>query len=75
MKLTVVSRSGRELVAGGLTVADGATTDDLKAAFHRAKPKFYPTRQRFTLPVPAGAPRRPGACPWTRASPCPRTTG
>ena len=50
MKLTVVSRSGRELVAGGLTVADGATTDDLKAAFHGAKPKFYPTRQRFTLP-------------------------
>ena len=63
MKLTVVSRSGRELVAGGLTVADGATTDDLKAAFHRAKPKFYPTRQRFTLPVPAGAPPKTRGVP------------
>ena len=56
MKLTIVSRSGRDLVAGGLTVPDGATVDDLKAAFHAAKPKFYPSRQRFTLPVPHGAP-------------------
>ena len=63
MKLTVVSRSGRELVAGGLTVADGATTDDLKAAFHKAKPKFYPTRQRFTLPVPEGAPPKTRGVP------------
>lgn len=56
MKLKIVSRSGKELIAGGLTVPDGATVDDLKAAFHAAKRKFYPTRQRFTLPVPEGAP-------------------
>lgn len=27
---------------------------ELKAAFQRAKPKYYPTRQRFTLPVKEG---------------------
>ena len=63
MKLTVVSRSGRDLVPGGLTVDDGATVDDLKAAFHTAKPKFYPTRQRFTLPVPAGSPPKTRGVP------------
>lgn len=30
------------------------TVDDLKAAFAAAKPKFYPSRQRFTLPLAAG---------------------
>ena len=68
MKLKIVSRSGKELIAGGLTVPDGATVDDLKAAFHAAKRKFYPTRQRFTLPVPEGAPPRPAASRSSRAS-------
>lgn len=31
-----------------------ASVDDLKAAFAAAKPKFYPSRQRFTLPVEPG---------------------
>ena len=30
------------------------TVDDLKRAFHKAKPQFYPARQRFTFPLKAG---------------------
>ena len=37
-----------------------ATVDDLKAAFAAAKPKFYPSRQRFTLPLQPGE-RKPVA--------------
>eukprot|EP00227_Mantoniella_beaufortii_P020469 CAMPEP_0197585870 /NCGR_PEP_ID=MMETSP1326-20131121/8037_1 /TAXON_ID=1155430 /ORGANISM="Genus nov. species nov., Strain RCC2288" /LENGTH=308 /DNA_ID=CAMNT_0043150433 /DNA_START=20 /DNA_END=946 /DNA_ORIENTATION=- len=55
MKLKIVTRSGRELIPGGLEVKDGATTDDLKRAFFVAKRQYYPSRQRFTLPVPEGA--------------------
>ena len=35
-----------------------ATTEDLKAAFAAKKKKFYPTRQRWTLPVPDGSPAK-----------------
>ena len=37
-----------------------ATVDDLRAAFAAAKPKFYPSRQRFTLPLQPGE-RKPTA--------------
>ena len=30
------------------------TVDDLKRAFAKAKPQFYPSRQRFTFPLKAG---------------------
>lgn len=30
------------------------TVEDLKRAFHKAKPQFYPSRQRFTFPLKAG---------------------
>ena len=30
------------------------TVEDLKRAFHKAKPQFYPARQRFTFPLKAG---------------------
>lgn len=30
------------------------TVDDLKRAFAKAKPQFYPSRQRFTYPLKAG---------------------
>ena len=30
------------------------SVDDLKKAFHKAKPQFYPSRQRFTFPLKAG---------------------
>mmetsp|Transcript_29455 Transcript_29455/g.83074 ORF Transcript_29455/g.83074 Transcript_29455/m.83074 type:complete len:307 (-) Transcript_29455:210-1130(-) len=49
MKLTVQSRSGKEVVAGGLTVRDGGTVDDLCEALAAARPNLYPARQRFTL--------------------------
>ena len=66
MKLKIVSRSGKDLVPGGLEVKDSATTDDLKAAFHKSKRKYYPTRQRFTLPVPPGAPPKTRGTPLTQ---------
>lgn len=31
-----------------------ATVQDLQVKFHQAKPKFYPSRQRFCLPLNAG---------------------
>ena len=30
------------------------TVEDLKRAFHKAKPQFYPSRQRFTFPLKTG---------------------
>eukprot|EP00897_Mesotaenium_endlicherianum_P005884 jgi/Mesen1/5323/ME000266S04513 len=66
MKVVVLSRSGKEIVKGGLQLRDDANVDDLKAALHKYIPKFhccrradkkwYPSRQRFTLPAsPPGA--------------------
>lgn len=57
MKLSVQSRSGKELVAGGLDVPKNGTVDDVMAAFAEKKPKFYLSRQRFTLPPVEGAKR------------------
>ena len=52
MKLQIVTRSGRAVVAGGLVVPNDAKVSDLKRSFHALKRKFYPSRQRFTT-VPA----------------------
>ena len=30
------------------------TVEDFKRAFHKAKPQFYPSRQRFTFALKAG---------------------
>lgn len=54
MKLQVTSRSGRPLLPDGLLISDESTVDDLKARFAELKRKYYPTRQRFTLPAKAG---------------------
>ena len=40
--------------------------DDLKTAFHRKKPKFYPSRQRFTLPQKAGEKKATALAPGKR---------
>ncbi|PKI46564.1 hypothetical protein CRG98_032906 [Punica granatum] len=48
MKVTVVSRGGRE-----------ATVTDLQEAIHKQTKKFYPSRQRLTLPIPPGSKDRP----------------
>ncbi|KAL9316103.1 hypothetical protein ACSQ67_017104 [Phaseolus vulgaris] len=58
MKVTVVSRSGREVVKGGIHLSDSATVADLQEAIHK-QTKKYPSRQRLTLPVQPGSKERP----------------
>ncbi|KAJ6322775.1 hypothetical protein OIU77_012589 [Salix suchowensis] len=55
MKVTVVSRSGREVIKGGLELSDSATVADLQEAIHKRTKIFYPARQRLTLPLPPGS--------------------
>ncbi|KAK8671729.1 hypothetical protein V6N13_038316 [Hibiscus sabdariffa] len=59
MKVSLVSRSGREFIKGGLELNDSATVADLQEAIHKRTKKFYPSRQRLTLPVPSGSRERP----------------
>ncbi|CAA7060347.1 unnamed protein product [Microthlaspi erraticum] len=59
MKVTVVSRSGREVLKGPLDLPDSATVADLQEAFHKRAKKFYPSRQRLTLPVAPGTKDKP----------------
>ncbi|KAK0593441.1 hypothetical protein LWI29_036656 [Acer saccharum] len=59
MKVTVVSRSGREVIKGGLELNDSATVAELQEAIHKRTKKFYPSRQRLTLPLPPGSKERP----------------
>lgn len=54
MKLTIQTRSGKEVVQGGLELSEDATVDELKRALHAKKKAIYPSRQRFTLPSAAG---------------------
>ncbi|DBA92225.1 hypothetical protein WJX77_000065 [Trebouxia sp. C0004] len=54
MILTIETRSGRELFSGGVNVAEKATVDDLKHAISQSNPKYYPSRQRLTLPPQIG---------------------
>ncbi|KAH0676714.1 hypothetical protein KY285_024515 [Solanum tuberosum] len=59
MKVLVVTRSGKELIKGGLELNDSATVADLQEAIHKRTRKFYPSRQRLTLPVQPGSKERP----------------
>ncbi|KAF2592346.1 hypothetical protein F2Q70_00043905 [Brassica cretica] len=59
MKVTVVSRSGRDILRGPLDLSDSATVADLQEAFHNRAKKFYPSRQRLTLPVAPGSKNKP----------------
>nr|GMD29921.1 very-long-chain enoyl-CoA reductase [Ipomoea batatas] len=59
MKVVVNSRSGRELIKGGLDLADTATVADLQEQIHKRTKKYYPSRQRLTLPIPPGSTQRP----------------
>lgn len=54
MLVTVVSRNGREIVRGGIELRDYATVQELKAAIYKQTGKFYPERQRLTLPQAPG---------------------
>uniref|UniRef100_A0A7S0BNR2 3-oxo-5-alpha-steroid 4-dehydrogenase C-terminal domain-containing protein n=2 Tax=Rhodosorus marinus TaxID=101924 RepID=A0A7S0BNR2_9RHOD len=49
MDLTIVSRSGRKIAQ--VSLPDEAKLRDLKDAFHKTNTKYYPDRQRFTLPT------------------------
>lgn len=46
-----MSRSGREIVPGGLELSDDASVEELQLALHVYNKKWYPSRQRFTLPL------------------------
>ncbi|KAF5794866.1 putative oxidoreductase [Helianthus annuus] len=50
MKVTVTTRSGRELINGGLDIDTTATVADLEDAIHQRIKKYHPSRQRLTLP-------------------------
>ncbi|EFJ07305.1 hypothetical protein SELMODRAFT_186154 [Selaginella moellendorffii] len=57
MKVIVVSRSGREIVKGGIELPNEASVDDLKRAISKRVPKYYASRQRLTLPLRTGQSR------------------
>ncbi|KNA25286.1 hypothetical protein SOVF_007940 [Spinacia oleracea] len=59
MKVSVVTRSGKELLKGGIDLNDSATVADLQEAIHKKTKKFYPSRQRLTLPVQPGSKAKP----------------
>eukprot|EP00271_Cylindrocystis_brebissonii_P003510 TRINITY_DN14562_c0_g1_i2.p1 TRINITY_DN14562_c0_g1~~TRINITY_DN14562_c0_g1_i2.p1 ORF type:complete len:312 (-),score=73.18 TRINITY_DN14562_c0_g1_i2:660-1595(-) len=54
MKIFIISRSGREIVPGGLEVSDDATLEELQWALYKYNKKWSPPRQRFTLPLEPG---------------------
>ncbi|GMY14552.1 very-long-chain enoyl-CoA reductase-like [Fagus crenata] len=51
MKVTVISRSSREIIKGGLDINHSATVSDLQDAIYEQCKKYYPSRQRLTLPL------------------------
>ncbi|KAF9599328.1 hypothetical protein IFM89_036626 [Coptis chinensis] len=55
MKVSVVSRSGREVIKGGVELNDSANVSDLQEAIYRKTKKYYPSRQRLTLPLRPGS--------------------
>ncbi|CAL5322496.1 unnamed protein product [Camellia sinensis] len=77
MKVSVVTRSGKEFIKGGLELNDSATVADLQEAIHRrfglemltgpdflqccicSSKKYYPSRQRLTLPIQPGSKEKP----------------
>ncbi|CAH1438625.1 unnamed protein product [Lactuca virosa] len=59
MKVLVTTRSGRELIDGGLVLDSSATVADLQEAIHKRIKKYYPSRQRLTLPVQPGSKEKP----------------
>ena len=58
---------GWNLCDGHLLPAQG-TVADLQKAFHGAKPQFYPSRQRFSLPVKAGEKKATSLVPGKKLS-------
>ncbi|KAH7428177.1 hypothetical protein KP509_10G079200 [Ceratopteris richardii] len=54
MLVTVTSRSGKEVVKGGIQLSENATVKDLKASIHKRTGNLYPERQRLSLPLVSG---------------------
>ncbi|KAG0564350.1 hypothetical protein M758_8G098800 [Ceratodon purpureus] len=63
VRIQVLSRDGRELFKGGIEVPAEGTIADLKKAIQKRNSKYYPERQRITLPPTPGqaAPASPDA--------------
>ncbi|KAJ8631716.1 hypothetical protein MRB53_025039 [Persea americana] len=59
MKVTVVSRGGKEFIKGGIELKNLATVGDLQEAIHHRNKKYYPSRQRLTLPLQSGSRGKP----------------
>ncbi|KAM3688873.1 hypothetical protein ACJW31_09G003800 [Castanea mollissima] len=59
MKVTVITRSSGEIIKRSLDLNHSATVIDLQEAIHRRCKKYYPSRQRITLPVQPGSKVRP----------------
>ncbi|CAH9067861.1 unnamed protein product [Cuscuta europaea] len=59
MKVFVNTRSGRELIKGGLDLSDFATVSDLQEQIHRRTKKYYSSRQRVALPLARGSTQKP----------------
>ncbi|XP_011624082.1 very-long-chain enoyl-CoA reductase [Amborella trichopoda] len=59
MKVLVVSRSGREIIKGGVELKETAIVSDLNRAIHHRMRKYYPSRQRLTLPLQPGSQGKP----------------
>ncbi|KAG0489480.1 hypothetical protein HPP92_006343 [Vanilla planifolia] len=59
MKVAVVSRSGREVIKGGIELDNSATVGDLQLAIYSRNKKFYPARQRLTLLLKPGEKGKP----------------
>ncbi|KAH7442771.1 hypothetical protein KP509_02G001000 [Ceratopteris richardii] len=48
MLVTVTSRSGKEVVKGGIQLSENATVKDLKASIHKRTGKLYPESRSRT---------------------------
>lgn len=59
MKVLVLLRSGKEVVKGGIEIKDSALVSDLQEAIYARAKKFYPSRQRLTLPLAPGSKVKP----------------
>ncbi|KAH7278203.1 hypothetical protein KP509_38G029500 [Ceratopteris richardii] len=57
MLVTVTSRSGKEVVKGGIQLSENATVKDLKASIHKRTRNLYPERQQLSLPLVFGQTR------------------
>ncbi|CAK9225292.1 unnamed protein product [Sphagnum troendelagicum] len=57
VRVQVLGRSGKEFIKGGVEISQDGTVADLKKAIQRQNAKYYPERQRLTLPLEPGQKR------------------